>query len=225
MTGRFTVVPTNRRPCVLKALGAIAPQVDKVIVIETLGSIAPDPVHSNDIRAHAPGVSIFVDDKPGMSVSRWWNKGLGLAQHFAQRAGLEKWEVAVLNDDVIVPEGWFDAVSHGLRHLQAVAACSGGLLPKPILHTKPGPVNLMTRMQGFAYMLAGEWELRADETMPWWCSDDDLDWTARSLGGMVMIPGFHVDHLYPNGQMTPELHVQAGKDMETFVAKWKERPW
>lgn len=225
MTGRFAVVPTNRRPCALQALDAIAPQVDQVIVIETVHSIAPDPVDCNEIRAHAPGVTIFVDDKPGMSISRWWNKGLGLAQFLAQRENLAKWEVAVLNDDVIVPQGWFDVVAQGLREHEAVAACSGGLLPGVILHTEPGPVNLMTRMQGFAFMLAGEWELRADESMPWWCSDDDLDWTARSLGGMVMVPGWSVEHLYPNGQMTPELNVQVGKDMETFVAKWGMRPW
>jgi hypothetical protein len=43
-----------------------------------------------------------------------------------------------------------------------------------------------------------------------------MDWESRKLGGMVMIPGFQVKHLYENGQMTPELQVQISHDANRF---------
>jgi hypothetical protein len=42
-------------------------------------------------------------------------------------------------------------------------------------------------------------------------------------GGMVMVPGFHVNHLYPNGQ--PDLHDNIPYDMQRYVDKWGGRPW
>ena len=136
-----------------------------------------------------------------------------------------KYDVAIINDDVIVPEGWFDAVAGKMREFKAAAACSGGTTGMPVFHTHSGPVPLHTRMQGFAFILAGESGLRADEQFRWYCGDDDLGWRAAGVGGMVMIPGFPVNHLYPNQQVTPEIQVLIAEDMQRFVDKWGQRPW
>lgn len=224
---RFAVIPTNGRACLDEAVEAILPQVDLVLLIRTSED-------NWNWRKRPPPkiINIASERSRELNISHWWNLGLDYAE---TKAGMQyadspaqppatKWDVAVINDDCIVPEGWFDAVSGTMRQLQVAAGCSGGA-GYPILHTQPGPVNLATRMQGFAFMLAGEKGIRADERLHWWCGDDDLDWESRRLGGMVMVPGYHVNHLFPNGQMTPELQVQVARDLQTFVDKWGRRPW
>jgi hypothetical protein len=95
----------------------------------------------------------------------------------------------------------------------------------PVLHSQDAPPPLETRMQGFAFILAGELGLRADEQFVWYCGDDDLGRRAAIAGGMVMVPGFHVNHLYPNGQVNDELAAAIPGDMQRYVDKWGGRPW
>jgi len=52
-----------------------------------------------------------------------------------------------------------------------------------------------------------------------------MDWESRKLGGTVMVTGFQVNHLHPNGNMTPELQVQAAKDGEKFREIYGMAPW
>lgn len=238
---RFAVIATRNRPDVLQqCLDAIVPQVDAIFVIDNGDEkMVPEP---------EPGSKIFVlqleMQPPNLSLI--WNRGLVVAEYNA-KATLDEdsvdgdgqgpsmpivssgeWEVAVLNDDAIVPEGWFDAVATAMRETGAAAGCSDhfGTLATRMLHTVPGPVGLQTRMCGWAHILAGEKGLRYDEELQYWFSDDSMDWVARQNGGMVIIPGFPVQNLYPNGLMTPELHVQAGKDRETFARKHNGlTPW
>ena len=80
-------------------------------------------------------------------------------------------------------------------------------------------------MQGFAFIVAGETGIRADEQFAWYCGDDDLEWRLSASGGVVVIPGFPVQHLHPNAQVTPEIHELIAKDMQSFVDKWGTRPW
>lgn len=218
---RFAVIPSNGRECVTDCIDAIFPQVDHVVVICT----------GNVMR----GMNSWYDKitklyyQGHVNISTWWNMGLDFARtqirHSTHDFVPRKWDVALINDDVIVPEGWFDAVSGTMRQLQAAAACSGGTSGMPVLHTQPGPVPLSTRMQGFAFIVAGEHGLRANEDLNWYFTDDFMDWESRKLGGMVMVPGFHVQHLYPNGQMTPELQAQTAVDAQTFVDIYGMRPW
>lgn len=219
---RFAVIPTIRRDCLVDCLDTIGPQVDRVIVIDN--SLQRGPELWDMLGKHGKWTYLTDDEKPP-NLSRFWNRGLEQAEGYARRGFAETWEVAVLNDDAIVPAGWFDKVASVMRERGAAAGCSGGTGPFEHLHTQPGPVSLFTRMTGWAFILAGEKGLRADENLRWWAGDDDLDWQARQAGGMVMVPGLHVANLYPNGCMTPELQVQAGKDMETLLKKWGQRPW
>jgi glycosyltransferase involved in cell wall biosynthesis len=208
---RIAVIPTRNRTAVLKlCVEAISNQADAVIVVDN-GDV--DPVIDYE-------TAVIRFDKQPPNLSHLWNLGLGGAQIM----GAPIWDVAILNDDAIVPEGWFDAVATKMREMRAAAACSGGYT-MPVLHTQPGPVGLATRMQGYAFVLRGELGLRANEDLHWYFTDDYLDWESRKLGGMVMVPGFHVQHLYPNQQMTPELHEQVARDAQTFVDLYGMRPW
>lgn len=213
---RYCVIPTRNRPDVFRqAYDAISTQVDEIIVINN----GDEPLVGND------AIEIMKREQPP-NLSKFWNIGLKFSNQLAEHAEAKKWDVAIINDDCIVPEGWFDAVSNTMRSMNVAAGCSGGQRGYPILHTQPGPVGLETRMQGFAFVLAGEKGARANEQLKWYFTDDHLDWLSRKLGGMVMVPGFHVCHLYPNGQMTPELQEQIAKDAAKFTAYWGGmRPW
>jgi hypothetical protein len=217
---RYAIIPTRNRFNVFnQCYEAIRGQVDRVIVINNGDEPLDDYMDTGDL-------TVIHDKTQPVNLSRLWNAGLSMARHLANTSSNFKWDVAILNDDCIVPDAWFEAVAGQMRQMKVAAGCSGGPgISMPILHTQPGPVPLHTRMQGFAFILAGEFGVRANEQLHWYFTDDHVDWLSRQKGGMVMVPGFQVDHLYPNGQMTEELQVQTAKDAEKFVAYWGMRPW
>ncbi|MEU1088979.1 hypothetical protein ABZ401_19450 [Streptomyces sp. NPDC005892] len=161
------------------------------------------------------------------NISSWWNAGLDLVADHASWLGDTEWNVAVLNDDVVAPPGWTDALSAAMRSTRAVLAYPdqfGG--QQQILHTRAEPVDLRQRITGYAYMLRGEAGLRLDESMAWWYSDDDLDWRARERGGSLLVPGIPVQHLHPNEstEASPALQEQADRDRQTFITRWGRAP-
>jgi hypothetical protein len=218
---RYVIIPSNGRECLRQAVDAIAPQVDRITIIRTDRTTLGWEQYITD----RCGVLTEVDQ--GINISRWWNAGLDFyGEHWHGLHGEgDKYDVAILNDDTIVPEGWFDAVAGQMRDKRAAGASSGSPIGMPILHRHSGPRPLDQRMQGFAFIVAGETGIRADEQFAWYCGDDDLEWRLSAGGGVVVIPGFPVQHLYPNGQVTPEIHELIAKDMQSFVDKWKTRPW
>jgi hypothetical protein len=220
---RYAVIPSNGRECLKQCVDAVLPQVDHLVIV--IGSKEHDQAKFNFL----PEATVFFWDgtSTNMNISEWWNNGLETATGMARfRAAPShgKFDVAIINDDVIIPEGWFDAVAGTMRQMGVAAACSGGA-GMPVLHTQNQAPPLATRMQGFAFILAGELGLRADEQFIWYCGDDDLGRRAAMAGGMVMIPNFHVNHLHPNGQVNDELAAAIPGDMQRYVDKWGGRPW
>jgi hypothetical protein len=192
-----------------------------VFVVDTN---AEDPWNVVDYKGRANIYFMAVD--AGVNISWWWNQGLDSVANHVSRTEAAKWDVAIINDDVIVPEGWFDAVSGAMRGLQGAAGCSGGWGHMPELYTHVGPVpGNPNPMQGFAFMVAGEKGLRANEDFRWYWSDNFVDWESRKLGGTVVVPGFHVQHLYPNQQVTAEMQVMIAEDAQKFSDYYGMRPW
>lgn len=157
------------------------------------------------------------------NLSRLWNVGFDVIRNGWIRDG----DIAVLNDDAIVPPTWFTTVQGYMRDLECAAGCMDpdGLLSSPQVLRQRGPVSLSRRMVGYAFMLRGELGLRANENLHWYFTDDHLDWTARENGGMVMVPGPGVEHLHPNGQLTQELSDRIAVDAATFKEIWGVMPW
>jgi hypothetical protein len=220
---RAAVIPTrNRHDLLADCINSVVDQVDRVIVIDNLSEppIDPGPWHGK------VGVVSLPIDPP--NISTLWNVGLSLADAQAHRCGAERWDIAVLNSDVVVPAGWVEILSAAMRSTTAVLAYPdqhGGA--RQVLHTRAEPIDLRQRITGYAYLLRGEAGLRLDESMAWWFSDDSLDWEAREKGGALLVPGIAVEHRCPNGSMyeRPELQEQAGRDRETFARKWGRTPW
>ena len=191
---------------------------DRIVVVDH-GSdppVTPDPWAARVVR----------DDGPA-NISRLWNVGLNAADDSAWTNG---YHVAVLNDDLRIPAGALPALSAALtKHKATIAFPDQHHTLRPgkvaVTHAR-GPYNLFHRMSGYCWVLDGNTGLRLDESLVWWYGDDDLEWQAAELGGVVRVGGVHVDHLLPNGSLgSPSLAAQTGLDRTAFIAKWGEPPW
>jgi glycosyltransferase involved in cell wall biosynthesis len=213
------VIPTRNRHKMLRAcVDSIIAQVDAIVIIDNLSDPALD-------FSEYGYIDVIKADIEPPNISRFWNLGIDRAEELMKYES--RWNVAVFNSDVVVPQGWVKRVGTAMRQTTAVLAysdqCGGNQM---ILHTQPKPIDLRQRITGYAYMLRGESGLRLDESMKWWYSDDDLDWRARQLGGSLLVPGIPVDHREPNGTTNarPDLQEQAGHDRQTFIKKWGMAP-
>lgn len=216
---RYATIPTTGRACLRQCLDAITPQVDQVILVHAPLEEEFERWWVNDYSTY----DVFVPPTERRNISRWWNIGIDHAKRFARIEQAKQWEVAIVNDDAIVPFDWFDRVAGSMRQM-GVAAASIGHVSMPVLHTKPGLTGLLERMTGFAFMLAGELGVRADESLEWWFGDDDIDMQSRLKGGTVTIPGT-LKHLYPNQSTIGERLAQTAVDAKRFVDKWGFHPW
>ena len=215
---RFAVIPTLGRDCLQDCLKAIQPQVDYTILIHA-------PTEDEVLERPEKSILFYVSPLEKRNISRWWNMGIHWAKKWVRMSSVRitQWDIAILNDDAIVPDDWFGHLSGRMRQMN-VAAASMGQVPMPVLHTRPGTTQLHQRMEGYAFMLAGEQGVRADESLEWWFGDNDIDMQSRLKGGTVILPG-SVEHRYPNGTTVGELAAQTAVDAQRFVDKWGFRPW
>lgn len=234
----YAIILTHNRPELLtRCVTAIAPQVDTVLVID---NASDPPVRGLDFSGAPWPDNVFVINVPDQppNLSRLWNLGLNWAQdltigqpHVDPEATLaldSVWDVAVLCDDAVVPDGWFRLVADGMRAHSCAAASTHGIRPTdtPILKTAPDS-DIMNRMCSWAFVTAGEKGIRADERLMFWWGDTDYQWRCCGAGGVVVLPGPVVINERPNDFLTsiPELGEQAGRDTETFVQIHGWRPW
>jgi glycosyltransferase involved in cell wall biosynthesis len=219
---RFAIVLTHNRPALLaRCLAAIVPQTDLTLVVDNASdppAVTPDGLDN---------VLVVRDEEQPPNLARLWNRGLD-ALTMWRPPGLDTWDVAVLCDDAVVHPGWFDAVASTMRGCGAAAGSTHSIQPvaAPLLKTAPDS-DLFNRMCGWAFVLRGETNLRADESMHWWWQDTSMDFDARTKGGMVIAPGPVVLNERPNDftYSVPGLAEQAGRDREAFQARWGFVPW
>jgi hypothetical protein len=219
------ILTHNRQELLDQCIAAIAPQVDVVLVIDNASS--PPAVVPNFVHL------LKVPDQPP-NLSNLWNRGF---QYFER---YRKWnypdegrpdpglDIAMLCDDAIVPEGWFAAVTEGMRLTDAATGCSNpwGTQHPPFVKTAPDG-DITNRMIGWAWVVDHDREPLADETMRWWYLDTDMDWWARAHGGFVMVGGYSVPNVHPGGwtNAKPELGGQVAHDRAAFAAKHGSVPW
>lgn len=217
---RYAIIPTHNRPARLRALVAsLGQQCDHIVVLD---NASEPPVEAEKLAPAAGKATIEVlrDPEQPPHLSRYWNVMLDhIAEHeAAHEGGWRTWNVAVLNDDAVIPASWYDACSDGLRgHDTAVIAHTEPTTPALLTEVGNVPGN---RMCPHAFVIRGESGMRADEAMRWWYFDSDLDQRARLAGGVLSVPGPRVINSLANTTTRGPLAEQAEKDAATFEAKW-----
>lgn len=222
---RFAVVPTHNRPQRLASLvAALGTQVDTIIVLD---NASDPPTDWGQLAALAPQATVEVVREPEQppNLSRFWNILFDRCAKLAGDRGQETWDVAVFNDDAVVPYGWFDACSTFLRGHEKAVAAHTGTVPvhrRELLDEYPFPRD--KRMCPWAFMVKGEAGLRSDESMRWWFFDDDFCRQAIDAGGVLAVPGPLVINAEAVQSTTGVLAEQAQIDQATFEAKWGGLP-
>lgn len=214
--GKAALILThNRQGLLYNAIAHIQPQVDHVLVID----------NASDPPAVVPeGVALATLPEQPPNLSRLWNFGL---DYYAGFFGQQPWDIAVLCDDTVPPDGWFDAVTAAMRETGATVGCTNpwGVPHAPKVKRRPDG-DIAGRMIGWAFVLDGTSGLRADENMTFWYLDTDLDFQARQLGGFVMVGGFPVPNVHPGEYTaTGRYNKQIERDRDAFAAKWGYLPW
>jgi len=221
---RYSIVLTHDRPELLAdCVKAIRAQADLTIVIDNASN---PPVALDSFSPEGNPVGLVQDDLQPTNLSYLWNRGLDYISGVMNQS--PEWDVAILCDDVVVPDGWYEAVSSCMRAHGAAAGSTHQWHPvdQPTLKQAPDQ-DLNGRMCGWAFILAGEKGIRADEDLLWWWCDTAIDWQARANGGMVICPGPVAHNIHPNDwtMRNSFLNHQSGMDGLTFAAKYGGRPW
>lgn len=214
---RCAIIPTHNRPALLRALvWSLGSQCDHIVVLDNASDPPVDEAELGKAAGRAR-VEVIRDEEQPPNLARFWNAMFERCGSFATVTN-PRWDVAVLNDDSVVPAGWYDACATALRqHPTAVIA-----------HTDPTTPQLLTelhnvggnRMCPHAFVIRGETGLRADESMMWWYFDSDLDQRARRAGGVLSVRGPRVINSQANTTTTGVLAEQAERDRKAFEAKW-----
>jgi hypothetical protein len=215
---RYAIIPTHNRPArVLSLVASLSTQCDYIYVLD---NASEPPVDIEKLTAAAGSANLvrWYDSEQPPHLSRFWNFLLEHAKNCAEAEGYELYDVAILNDDAVIPAGWYDACSNGLRgHETAVITHTTPTRPALLTEFGNDPAN---RMTPHAFVIRGEQGFRADESMRWWYFDSDLDQRARLAGGVLSVRGPQVINSLANTTTRGPLAEQAAKDHATFEAKW-----
>jgi glycosyltransferase involved in cell wall biosynthesis len=233
---RIGIVPTHNRPAELaRLLDALAPQCHAVIVVDN-ASTPPVDLPRKRWGPGGPGAEhvgmrqhVIRDEEQPPNLSRLWNVGLDAAADYVRGGDYVGHDVAIFNDDAVVPPGWWDLVSGAMRaHPTAAAAHThtDGDPSRPAVfsdHTKP--LQIADRMCAWAFVMRGELGLRSDETMRWWYFDNWFELLARRAGGVLALPGPQVANTLANSTTVGALAEQAGRDRARFIELYGRTPW
>lgn len=220
---RFALILGHNRPTEIQdVIDDIKDQVSYILVID---NASQPPLHTVLEKPTGTPLTFLRDMTQPANLPRLWNIGFEQIRMLAEDP--MDWKIAVLTDDVRIPEGWFKAVSEAMDRNGAVAGCSSPFhshLVQEIVKLHPD-TDITNRMFGPAFIIQGSAGLEADERLKWWWNDTDLDWQARLAGGMVVIPTHPVLNRYPNESSVGVNAEQAGRDRQTFLEKWGFNPW
>lgn len=223
---RFAVVITHNRPELLRQTWeAIGPQVEMVVILD---NASDPPVDHRFLHAQGWRTAVVkVPDQPP-NLSKLWRLGITLVTGLliGQDNSYDA-HIAMLCDDAPPPPGWFGAVCDAMRETGAPVGCSSPWGWGSGLRVKTAPDNdLAGRMPGWAWIIDPVSPVRPDERFEWWWGDTDIDWQARSAGGMVMIGSHPVPNVRPNDfTARSDLYAQSGVDRGRFAEKYGSCPW
>ncbi len=229
---RYALIPTHNRPDELRRLvRQLDGQTDYIFIIDNASEPRVVDSELDELCQLGTTVMVFRDEQQPPNLYRLWNVGFNaILENQSMVFGTKiPWDIAVLNDDTSIPDGWYDYVAAPLapRSTASAVACTDpyGILQSPLLKTQSGDGNINVRMCPWAFVVRGELDLRADQSFGWWWGDTDFDWQACRAGGVLLLPGYTTQNTLANSTTHGALAEQAGRDAQTFTLKWGFRPW
>lgn len=136
----------------------------------------------------------------GMNISRWWNLGL---KHAYSQPDCEF--VLVLNDDIIIPDGWLPAM---------IAAIEAGYTG-----ASNDRAEGRNTISGWAFILDPKQKVLCDENLVWWYGDDDVQRQCEQLGGFGIIDSPPVENILANSTYS-RMQAQTDLDAAYYRKKW-----
>lgn len=197
----FVVIPTrdNKKACGLLTTELLVQNEADTILVA-------DNSDEQDLQDYVMlNRCLLVMPCKGRSIYEMWNGGLVTCDARAKAEGITKWNVAILNDDIHVPDLFLSGLSHALRAHDDLWL----VYPDPGLnHQHETPTGEVRRthgtsrtggMTGWAFMVKGEKIVEAgikiDEEFEWWGGDDDLAHKIERAGGAQgAVLGLGLDH-------------------------------
>jgi hypothetical protein len=212
----YAIVLSHNRPDLLtQTVDAIATQVNLVMIVDN-ASVPP-------IKQtwQSENYMLLRNPEQPPNIARMWNEQFDLIAAAEAVAGNSQWNIACLCDDAPAPPGWFVRVSTAMRKAKAVAGSTHSYAPIDAAYTLTYLSNGVDRMCPWAFVIAGEHNLRADERMRLHFQDTDLDWQARQRGGTIIVPGPVVPNLrIGENPDRPEYAHIIHEDERIFNEKW-----
>lgn len=217
------LITTHNRPIEFaRCVAAIKPQVEHIYVLAHVTK-ETGPGYATDLAETDPDVTVMLcadlnDDVPVPNLYWLWNHGM-------DRIDLDgPARVAVLNDDAVVSDSWFSALSGAMTFTGAAAASAH----HPAMSQR-GITRLVfdiedpIRMNGFAFVTASH--RRFADGFWWWYGDNHFDWECRKDSGVVFVGGYPVEHP-PNGgtDVSGTLAEIVARDRELFLERWGRLP-
>ena len=183
---RFAVIPTGNRPDDYANVVKWCEDHDTTVI-----TIAT----SQEAESYAKGEVIVSHD---FNIQKWWNLGIDRATKLGATT------IAILNDDAIMPDDWFDFIE-----------------PRLVDHSGASGLRFGThaKISGYAFALNANDGIRADERFVWWYGDDDIEQQCRNKRGFLIIPGFEVGNKYANSS-APMMRKQIRRDRWSYQNKW-----
>lgn len=199
-----------------------------VIPVRDMGDPVPLP---GELPPNIAGWASFANFEDGSTnTPRKWNKGLAWAREQAAEHGIDEFNVAFLNDDLV-----FDAELTVAQLSEALRADPAHELAYPNWHGLGGSGWVSTQADdpgglthsGWCFMVRGESAESFDERFAWWFADNDYEIRIRRRHRKVVCAlDAKVDHLHGNEStaMSPVLQAQAERDKALFCEVYNVDP-
>jgi hypothetical protein len=140
-----------------------------------------------------------IEDLEEINIHRWWNTGI----EFAKKNGAKY--VAVLNDDMVFESSLiFDMVVAMKKGNYEVSSAMGNL--------------------GVFWIIDSDSDIKADETLRWWCGDGDIFRQAKIKNKLLNYETNKLYHLEHNVQTSEndELRRIGQEDLKKYRKKLKD---
>ena len=221
----FVVIPSlDRHKMLDRVINNLGLPQSQVIVIDT-GSNPPLDRH---LQNRAIVLSRTRDSE--RNIQKWWNAGLDYIKSSAEFKKIDKYHVAILNSDLIIERSDLDLLQDALTVSGTVVSHqdhSNELeLGEFRVKHRRGDTPFRYKLTGYCFVVDGSLDLRFDERFRWWYGEDDFEWRAREMGGVVRVGGPTITNLDQDGAIKNDhsLRQQVFADREEFISKWGTVP-